>query len=290
MKTMTKSKAAVPVKKQKAPAKKVTLQMDAPPISVPVKTLPRCRCGKAVTFQSVAQNESFCSDACYELARAMKRGTEQAKVKIAKSGTEALFQQGDIMFPVDAKDINKVVDGNRAGTPIDRLLDSQLLALAQMNGLSIAPFNRVFLRPILIGFLQLVWLRDVENHESEHLFENHRNRVTWYERELREFASKPIVAVAASDGGINRAARRGGAAVPSAGLTSIIKLLKKDMAGLPKQAATILEILKEKKGEASLADLQNAMVGRVVSKQPMATIWGFYKSRLVKEGFVAVQA
>lgn len=69
---------------------------------------------------------------------------------------------------------------------------------------------------------------------------------------------------------------------------SIVKLNKMAKEGeLPKQALTILEVLKAA-GKLSIAELQKKMASKIESKQSMAALWGFYRSRLVKGGFVTV--
>lgn len=64
------------------------------------------------------------------------------------------------------------------------------------------------------------------------------------------------------------------------------KMAKED--DLPKQAFGILNILKAK-GKATIADLQKAMEGKIETKQPMSAIWGFYRAKLIKGGFITVQ-
>ena len=73
------------------------------------------------------------------------------------------------------------------------------------------------------------------------------------------------------------------------GVSQTIKLRKTPQAGeLPRQAAGILAVLKARGGNVAVAALTKAMEGRITTKQSMAAIWRFYRSRLVKEGYVSI--
>lgn len=56
---------------------------------------------------------------------------------------------------------------------------------------------------------------------------------------------------------------------------------------LPTQAATILSIVKSNKS-LTVADLQKKMEGKITSSQKMSALWGFYRLRLIKGGFIGV--
>lgn len=118
--------------------------------------------------------------------------SQTARVKVTKDGTKAYFEQGDIRFEVDVKDLNKVVGCNGESSPIDKLMDSEIVALAQTNKLPVQPYSFELLRPVLVGLLQTTWYRDVENHTSDHLTENQSNRVRWYLHGLSQLKNKPV--------------------------------------------------------------------------------------------------
>jgi hypothetical protein len=61
-----------------------------------------------------------------------------------------------------------------------------------------------------------------------------------------------------------------------------------ERADLPPQAFAILGILKAKGGTVGIDELQQAMKSKVESVQSMARIWAFYRSRLVRRGFISV--
>lgn len=289
-----KAAKASPKKAAKSNKKTAPEKSDLLPIPEAQKTDKlKCRCGQPTKMYSGALEESFCSDACYEQARKNANATATARIRVTSNGEAAYYEQADISFAVDPKDLCKVVGANGEVSPIDVLLDSQLVTLAQANGLPVAPFVRELLRPVLIGIVQLVWYRDIEKHTSEHLETNQQNRVSWYLNALRNYKEKPQETADNGAAAKPGRAKAAGASSPKAkvGLTATVelkKMAKEDE--LPKQAFNILEILKEKKAAISVADLQNAMVGRITTKQPMSTIWAFYKKRLVDEGFIAITA
>lgn len=276
-------------KKLKHPAKGDVLkgeQLDLLP-KAEAKTEDRCVCGKPGQVYSGLHNRKFCSERCIEFV--MKGEKAIAEIKVTADGQKAYFKQGDISFEVDLKDLNKVVDGNRQGTPVDKLMDSQILSLAEINGLPVTPFSRDLLRPVLIGVLQNTWYRDIEKRElSEHLLQNQSNRVAWYHRALRDYKEPEEKKASKAPAGLGgtTAAR---AVAKGVSLTQKITLKKMPKEGdIPKQAFVMMTILKEKGGVLTAADLQNAMAGKVVSKQPMSIIWNFYRNKLVQEKFVEV--
>jgi len=119
---------------------------------------------------------------------------------------ETYFEQGDIRFPVDAKDLNNVVGANGGTNCIDKLMDSQIAALAVANGLTIKPFARELLRDVLTGLVQIVWYRDLEKHESEHLRLNQEKRIELYKRKLAMYKEEP--ASGSNNGNGNRRSRQ----------------------------------------------------------------------------------
>ena len=76
-------------------------------------------------------------------------------------------------------------------------------------------------------------------------------------------------------------------------MASLSRQLARWIAGLeygdlPAQAAGILTVLKAKGGKLTVAELTKAMDGKIETKQPMGAIWGFYRSKLIKGGYVSV--
>lgn len=73
------------------------------------------------------------------------------------------------------------------------------------------------------------------------------------------------------------------------GAEAVVRLKKMaDASELPPQALAILAILKAKGGAQGAEELVKAMQSKVESVQPMARIWGFYKARLVRKGFISI--
>ena len=71
--------------------------------------------------------------------------------------------------------------------------------------------------------------------------------------------------------------------------TAVVRLKKMpESSELPPQAFVILSILKAKGGALGVEELVKAMESKVESVQPMARIWAFYRTRLVRTGFISV--
>jgi CBS domain-containing protein len=100
-------------------------------------------------------------------------------------------------------------------------------------------------------------------------------------------ATKKKAAVAAPAAKGEKPAKVAKAPRVLSGPTQTITLVKMAKDGdLPKQAIGILQILKPK--PLTVAELTEAMTGKIETKQPMSAIWGFYRGRLTKEGYVSI--
>jgi predicted nucleic-acid-binding protein len=197
-----------------------------------------------------------------------------ARIHISSKG-EAHFQQGDIMFPVDAKDLNKVVGGNGNPSALDKLMDSQIVSLATANGLPVSPFARDLVRKPLIGLLQLVWYRDVEKHESEHLKKNQEKRVAEYREQLSEYKEEPVR-------GEGRKASRPRATEKWA---HAYKLANAKAAVADGREAQVFEVVKKLK-EATFTDIVKAAEGKVKTKQDLTRIVARFLKNLVSSGAI----
>lgn len=71
----------------------------------------------------------------------------------------------------------------------------------------------------------------------------------------------------------------------------IVIVFKKDAPSgtLPPQAAGILALVKTA-GKTERAELLKKMEGKIKTRQSMAAIFSFYRSKLVRDGFVSVNS
>lgn len=228
---------------------------------------------KPVKFWSEDEQRGYCSDACYDLARKQTRSIEEAQIKPTKDG-RAFFQQGDIMFPVDAKDLNNVVGCNGGSNVIDKLMDSQVVTLARANGLTVTPYARELLRPVLTGLVQLVWRRDLEANDSEHLRENQRRRIERYTRELASY-SKP----ADSEDGAPVSQRK------RTDWTKTYKLVDARAKTASGRAEQLLGVMKTIK-QGTLAQITEAARGKLITKQDLGKMTARFLKELVEAGAV----
>ena len=177
---------------------------------------------------------------------------DTARVIVSKDGQKAYFVQGDTRFEVDVKDLNKVVGCNGESCPLDRLMDSEIVALAQANKLPVQPYSRELLRPVLVGLLQTTWYRDIDDHTSAHLDENQRNRIEWYLHALKKHKEP----TADSDG-----SRKPRAARQSAGKSSMLSKsfrVLKDAQNVPRgRESALLSVVKKLKS-ASFSQIVEA--------------------------------
>lgn len=229
-----------------------------------------CICGKPGLTYSGKFKRSFCSDKCGEL---MLRVSDLSDAKIVtKIETITLagknskvkrgyFEQGDIKFQVNLKNLDKVLGAasySQDGSVLDKLMDSQIVTLATANNLPVEPYVRELVLAPLRGILQLVWYRDVENHVSDHLLENQVKRVIEYLRRLHEY--KPTV-----EGGEGRRTR----STKAWGHSFRVLQSKAIPKGRARQLWDVVATFKE---GATFAQIVEAAAGKVKTKQDTTKI------------------
>ena len=251
---------------------------------------PTCGCGKPVKFLSSLLGTGFCSDDCFEQAQMANKSAEDAH--IIRTRTGAFFRQGDLRFSVDAKDLNNVVGANGGDNVIDKLMDSQIVALAGANALPHDPYVRELLRPVLTGLVQMVWYRDLQNHDSDHLRTNQSRRVVLYHQKLRDYENPPERTRPMS--GKELAATfppKGRNHVRStAGKTSMLNKSYRVKPGKHESVASgreeaLLGVLKTLK-TASFSQIVEAAQGKVQTKQDFETIIARFLKELIAHGAV----
>lgn len=72
------------------------------------------------------------------------------------------------------------------------------------------------------------------------------------------------------------------------GCTVVLKRMPRETETLPKQARTLLDVLKAKGGKLSLTELSQAAKGKLKTVQTPQAIFHHYRKALRKRGFVQV--
>lgn len=241
----------------------------------PAPETPKCVCGKTVTSYSSLDEQGFCSDECYQKIQRSRRGPDEAHIHFTSKG-ECLFQQGDIMFHVDSEDLNKVVGANGETSVIDKLMDSQIVSLATANGLPVHPYVRELVRKPLIGLVQLVWYRDIDQHESDHLRQNQQRRVIEYHRQLSEYKEPEG---SSSTNETRRSAPR------QRNWSGTYKITGKNKGVASGRETQLLEVVKKLK-QGTLAQIVEAAKGKLQTKQDFQAIVTRFLKELVAHGAV----
>lgn len=244
---------------------------------------PTCGCGKPVKFLSSLLGTGFCSDECFEQAQMANKSAEDAHIIRTRSG--AFFRQGDLRFTVDAKNLNNVVGCNRGINVIDQLMDSQVIALAHANALTTEPYARELLTPVLTGLVQMVWYRDLQKHDSDHLRTNQARRVVRYHQQLRDYENPPVAKNEnKSNGEVSSRVRS------SSGKTSMLNKNYRVKSGKHENVASgretaLLGVLKTLKS-ASFSQIVEAAKGKVETKQDFEMIVSRFLKELIAHGAV----
>jgi hypothetical protein len=211
---------------------------------------------------------------------------EGARVYVTKSG-EAHFEQGMVSFVVDSKDLNRVVGCNGESCPLDRLMDSEIVTLAQANNLPVQPYARELLTPVLKGVLQNTWYRDIEQHESDHLRDNQQARVAHYLFELKRYREP-----AAEGSKSSRSGRAAGAprkqGVRASMLSKSFQVVNKDAKNVASgREAALLSVLLTFKGGETMAAIVEAAKDKVKTKQDFEKTIARFLKELIEHGAVA---
>lgn len=190
---------------------------------------------------------------------------------------DAIFQQGDIQFRVYRDDLERTLGAGQWGheaSVLDKLMDSQVISLAKANGLPVEPYVRELVRRPLNGIIQLVWYRDLQKYESDHLRQGQEKRVADYLRQLAEY--KP-------DAETGKSAKRASKKAESWSHSFRIKTGAKPAKG---RASQVYEVLKTFKDGATLADIVKASDGKVKTKQNLERIVMRFIKELKEDGCV----
>ena len=195
---------------------------------------------------------------------------------------KGLFKCNGISFEVDTKDLNKVIGTNGEESPLGHLMDSQIAELARVLGLNVEPFVRELVILPIRGMLQMVWYRDVEKHESEHLTTGQAARIEKYHRDLA--AWRPD-APASDNGSKPRKPRAAGSKNQMMSKTFVVVGSKK--VSVPTgRASDLLEALKSIGKPASFNQVVQAAQGKLKTKQDFEKIVARFLKELILLGAV----
>jgi hypothetical protein len=242
---------------------------------------PACVCTKPAKFFSKRLDKSFCSDKCYE---DFQRGNDPSKPHIVvtrKNG--AFFEQGDVKFSIDEHNLDlNLGSGRYSNEPsvIEKLMDSQVAALAQANGIPIVPFVRHLVTRPLHGIIQFVWYRDLKhNVDFNHLAHNQEQRIKDYMRLLLEY--KP-----SEDGTGERPAKARKTNQKSNMLALSYKAVAKHVKVNKGRAADLLEVIRSFKDGVAFPQIVEAAKDKVKTKQPLEKIVQRFIKELQAEGAI----
>lgn len=214
--------------------------------------------------------------------RTVIREKEGGPVIRATSDGKAYFEQADIRFSVDPRDLNNVVGSNGGDNVIDKMMDSQVASLAIASGLPVSPFARELLRPVLTGVVQLTWYRDLENYTSAHLEENQEKRVELYKRLLSSYKAEPEPS---SEG-----SKRIRKANPARFTRRFKALPGFDKGKLDAgRERALYDVLKGLKQTSNFADIVKASTGKVETKQPLEKIVDRFLGKLLAKGAITAE-
>lgn len=219
-------------------------------------------CGRPGKLWSGKLEKVFCErNECYEMAQ---RGSDPQEAKIIRTkekSTPLVFVQGDLRFQVFSDLFKTLGSGMFKGqaSVIDKLMDSQIISLAQANGIPVSPYVRELVRQPLHGLIQLVWYRDLKKEcDMERLKSNQIDRIADYMRSLAEY--KP-----SENGSSKRVSRK------SANLTQSFRVTKTQPAkGRARQLWEVIAAFGN--GGATGAQIREKAEGAVKTKQDMDRI------------------
>lgn len=247
-------------------------------------------CKKPSKFTSNRLSAAFCSDEHYEQ---FQRGDDPSKPHLIFFRAQkddkgevtrpagAFFEQGDIRFPIDIQDLDVVLGaGSHSYEPsvIEKLMDSQVVSLATMNGLPIQPYVRHLITRPLHGIIQLVWYRDLKhNVDFDHLTKNQEQRVKDYIRLLGEY--KP-----SEDGDGEGRRRRGASSKNWAGTYEALPLKNGSKAPAGREGQLYRCLYDSENHQASMSQLVEKKP--IKSKQDQAKMVNRFLKQLVSDGFV----
>lgn len=197
-----------------------------------------------------------------------------AEIKATKDG-RAFFKQGDIMFPVNAKDICDVVGANGGHNVIDSLMDSQKITLARANGLQTSPYAPELLRRPLTSFVQLIWYRDLMERDVTGLAEKHRIKIVEYHKQLASYKA----AETSEDGAPVSQRKR-------TDWTKTYKLVDARVKVASGRAEQLLGVMKTLK-QGTLAQITEAARGKLITKQDLGKMTARFLKELVEAGAVS---
>lgn len=197
------------------------------------------------------------------------------KGEIVTNGNDCYLVAGDLkvaVHPTDVVEAMKVVD---------KLMDSQIASLAMFLGLEPKPFSRELLRPVLTGYIQNVWKRDIEGYRSDHLETGHMNRISTYLREITNYKEQPEGDSKAS----GKSSKTSKAPKATRDFSKEYRFVKSTPSVATGRETQLLEVMKELK-KGNLAKIVEAAKDRVKTKQDAQMIILRFLKELVSHGAV----
>jgi hypothetical protein len=201
-----------------------------------------------------------------------------AHIHVDPKTAECFFRVGDISIRVEGKNPAHNSAPESILRCLNGLLDSQVQQLAQAYELPIHPFVRELLDKPLIGWVQLVWYRDIIKNVSDHVKKQQGDRVEKYRQQLNQY--KPDKE-APANGEAKPRKRAEGTGVSRGDLSSrsfkFVAATKDVASG---RESDLLEVMKKLK-HGTFADIVKAAEGHVTTKQKFDVIIARFLKELI---------
>ena len=200
-------------------------------------------------------------------------------IKIDKDQGIFYFQQGNVRFPVDSDRETGMVKSCQV---LDKLNRGTWLALGQLNGFTIKPFNEVMLKPLLIGVVQLAWFRRFRSDDPllEKLESNQAARVAKYAEDLAKVKEQP-----------EKKAKAPGSTPSKPRQAQVYAIVAgADVASHKGQLRLIIDAMLELKRPVAVVDVVAKISGQLKTRQPAKRVVGYYFSQGQKDGLFCVVA
>lgn len=199
------------------------------------------------------------------------------------------FTQGELSFDIDVKDLAKALQ------QVDKLSVAQHRELAKLNGITVEPFDRRLLRPVVLGLVQSAWYKAIKGSIPEKVAASQSNRLVEYARQLealKNVSEEDIVATRS-----RKSSKAASDATPKAVLKYVLAedkvtaILAKDVKErgdqrLIGQQYMIVEALRKLKVASSVDDITKAIVANPYVITPGKTNVSFHINDFKKAGLV----
>jgi hypothetical protein len=205
--------------------------------------------------------------------------SEPEPIEIKEDQGIFYFHQGNVRFPMDP---DRSVGVVKSVQVLDKLNRGTWLALAQLNHLSVNPFNEDMLKPLLMGIVQLAWHRRFKAGDKtiEKLEQNQAQRVAKYNQDIQTIKDKPEKAPKApKDPNAPKSARVS---------QEYCTIKGAELSKYGGQLRLILDAMRELAKPVAVSEVVAKIKDQLKTKQPPERVVGYYFSEGQKLGIIRV--